>query len=147
MGKGMRCCGFIFCGIILLWHSGVVAIEIQVIQNLQFPTTVQSTSSQRVTVAPDDSGAAIFSATGDPFQTVTVTVRESSGFMVQGAEEIKVNKFKYGGSLTKRRKSGIGVFDAAGVLTNMRIGATAKIPRNIPSGFYQGTFTLRIVYR
>lgn len=103
---------------------------------------------QTLVRAPSDSGAAVFSAVGVPNAKVTVSVVENSITLITGAgdindKQITVTKFTTGGDLDSR---GRATFDGQGQLSDMRIGAQAKIKTSNIGGHYQGSATFRIVY-
>lgn len=126
--------------------------SITVRSNLQFPTMISASSKQTYTLAPTDSGAAVFDITGTPNAKIVVSVVESSIVIDNTAcagscstkETLTVKKFKRGGSVNNKGK---GRIDATGSLTNIRIGAKVIVRGKQVSGDYVGFATIRIVYQ
>lgn len=149
-------CLLIFLHVGTPLYGGDNEIEIIERSDLRFPTIISNSDNTNVTVAPEDAGAAVFDARGEPYQVVRVTVKHShtymdivqqSGSADSGGKRVELIHFSYGGSLTERGGGGTGIFDASGNLTNIRIGATAKIPSPVIPGNYRGQIILRIIYQ
>lgn len=122
-------------------------ITISEVAGLRFPEQVAGTA-QAVVVTPDDSGAAVFNATGEASKLVVASVVESSIEMttddgVGSAKRITVDNFELGGSVLP---DGTGAFNGDGDLNNIRVGGTANIEADDIAGSYSGTATFRLVY-
>ncbi len=155
----MRRLGF-FLMIVLIFVRLIGEVEaadivITEVNGLQFPTLIDEDVKQTITVAATDPGAAVFYATGDPNDKVTVTVLEATSVVemhhsscapscTRSRYIVKLKKFKTGGELTKK---GVGQFNGSGDLTNMRIGATAVVGASDVAGMYSATLTLNVVYQ
>jgi len=144
----------LFFTLILLLNAPVVTyagpIVINELQALSFSAAIAGVPASIVT-APADANAAVFDATGDINLLLTASVVESSVFMDNGgtgsSNTISIGSWTFGGSLTDVGGSGTASFDALGVISNMRIGATAVVEADDNPGFYQGTATMRLVYQ
>ncbi len=122
-------------------------ITITEVASLRFPEQIAG-SAATVLVRPEDSGAAVFDATGEADRAVTASVLEASIEMITddgiGAQKrITVDQFAMGGSVDPL---GGGAFDAAGTLNNIRVGGTANVNADNIPGDYVGTATFRLVY-
>ncbi|MGK5095039.1 DUF4402 domain-containing protein [Deltaproteobacteria bacterium TL4] len=130
-------------------------IEISKVSDLYFNPVEAESDMRTIVILPNDSGAAVFDAKGEPNEMVRVSVLhpafmdllDNYSHSHQGEKKIHVNDFTYGGSLNERLQGGTGVFDIRGALNNMRIGATAKLPPHLVPGDYLGYLTLRVVYQ
>ena len=105
--------------------------------------------TQDIVINAGDAGAAVFSATGDPNISVTAEVVEKKITMqtpsgAGHAARITVSGWSYGGSLSSK---GGGYFDGSGQLSNIRVGATARVRSSDVEGFYIGSATFRLVYQ
>jgi hypothetical protein len=120
------------------------SIELKVISDLEFPTTASADSEQFVTVNSADGGAALFEATGQPNSLLWVKVQQGRATVWKDRDKILIEDFTYGGSLIQIGKWALGFFDSMGELTDMRVGATARVRGAQPSGYYSGTLQLTI---
>ena len=105
-------------------------------------------SNQSLTTSPEDSKAVSFTAGGEPNSAVTASIVENSVTLISGLGEdsttkITMDTFTMGGDLTI---AGNGVFDANGVLSDLRVGATVHIEGEDQPGDYTATATFRVVY-
>ncbi len=122
-------------------------ITITELASLRFPQQVAGTA-QTVVVAPADSGAAQFSATGSALASATATIAEANIEMTTGdgvgsTKRITVNSFTLGGTLAA---DGTVAFAADGTIDNMRVGGSAVIENDDISGDYTGTATFELNY-
>ena len=140
---------YMLLSLLFFFLTGPLAAQtITTISDLLFPSVVSSASSQTITVLASDGGAAVFDLTGTANSVVAVEIAEKSIQATSaGGKQIKIDGFTYGGSLTPAAKGATGTLDAAGNLTNMRIGATASVKNKQESGTYIGTLTLTVVYQ
>ncbi|MBF0351820.1 MAG: DUF4402 domain-containing protein [SAR324 cluster bacterium] len=133
-------------------------LRIEERSDLRFPTVVSNTDNNDIIVDPEDSGAAVFDVKGFPYQEVRVFILHDETYMYpvditqnssnsSGDRVIKVMRFTYGGSLRDHGRGGEGYLNAQGMLTNMRIGATAKLQNQPVPGAYLGQLILRVVYK
>ena len=131
-------------------HLPPATIAITEIQSLSFNTMLTGTAVSVVT-APTDANAAIFDATGEANQLVTVSIVENSVKMDNGgtgaANKISIASWTFGGSLSDVGGSGVANFNALGVISNMRVGATAVVESKDNAGLYQTSVTMRLVYQ
>ena len=114
---------------------------------LSFVDTVAGTT-QDVVTGPADALAAQFSATGEPSRPVTGSVVESSvevttGDGVGSTKRMTIQDFTTGGDMSG---AGSASFDGSGDLSDLRVGATAKVESDDIPGDYAGTATFRLVY-
>ncbi len=122
-------------------------ITITEVASLRFPQQVAGTA-QTVVVAPADSGAAQFSATGEALAGATATIAEASIEMTTGdgvgsTKRITVDSFTLGGNLAV---DGTVAFAADGTISNMRVGGSAVIEADDIAGDYTGTATFELNY-
>lgn len=113
---------------------------------LSFVETVAGTA-QDVITAPSDGIAAQFTATGELLRAVTGSVVESSVVITTGdgadsTKQMTIQDFTLGGDLV----GGTANFDASGDLSDLRVGATAKVEADDIPGDYAGSATFRLVY-
>ncbi|MFT4930068.1 MAG: hypothetical protein ACI8WB_006204, partial [Phenylobacterium sp.] len=99
-------------------------ITITEVQGLGFPEQVAGTLNP-VTVLPDDSLAAQFTAAGEPDRNITMIVVEGSVVISTAsggtaATEITVDNFSFGGN-SNIAPDGSSAFDSNGALTNIRV--------------------------
>ncbi len=136
-------------GLVLMVCTAQISYAIDIVEQseLRFPVTEGDVMTQLVVVTPLDSGAAVFNAQGDAGRRVVVSVARKKSDLKNGNRKIKVKDFTFGGSLTDAGGVGIGVFDSAGRLNNIRVGATAVVPANPTSGRYSGKLKLRLKER
>lgn len=105
--------------------------------------------TQNITIAPSDSGAAVFNVSGDAYAPISVEVTNNRINMITGTgngqtKKILVNQWSYGGNVDG---GGVGTLDQFGTLTNIRIGATAAVKSSNLPGPYNGSATVRITYQ
>ena len=119
-------------------------------QSLTFPSVIQGVDST-ITVAPEDAVSAVFTVSGALDAVITASVVEdivmlttSSGGL--SSEQIEVDSWKFGGDLLDVGSSGVANLQG-GFLSDLRIGATAKILAEDVVGDYAGTATFRVVYQ
>ena len=120
---------------------GQTPIGVNRLSDLVFPVQVQGFAVTSV-VAPNTPGAALFSISGQPNQTLKCkTVSNNVNMMTSGGSsnpyKIRVNAFLINGCTQ------IG---PTGFLNNVSIGATAQITVSNVEGDYNATNTLRVVY-
>jgi len=116
------------------------AITVQLVKNLDFGYQILGLAKS-VIVAPTDSGAASFNASGLTVgRTTTCTVTQSSITMSNGGSgatnQITVNAFRLSGCTTP--------VPPGGQILGIGVGATAVISANDLAGDYTGTATFRI---
>ena len=126
-------------------HCDDHGVTLEEKSSLRFPDIVLGVDTGNIIVNPDDSGAAVFDATGTPNQSVRVLVLSAID-MVSGNYSIGVRNFTYGGTLRDDGQGGTGTFNSRGYLYNMRIGGTATVGQHLIPGYYIGQLTLRVVY-
>lgn len=125
------------------------SLGLQLKQIMTIPEHEEVTTSTPVVLAPTGTTAAIYDATGSATRTVQASVTTSTIELACqttascGTAKIPVTDFTFGGGLSS---SGAATFDAAGKITNMRVGATATIDANDKTGRYYGVGTFRLVY-
>ena len=117
------------------------AITVTLVRNLDFGYQILGLT-QNVIVAPTDSGAASFNASGLTVgKTTTCSVTTSSITMSNGGSgttnQITVNAFKISGCTTP--------VPSGGQILGIGVGATAAIKSTNLEGTYTGTATFRIV--
>ena len=114
-------------------------ITITKVQDLSFPDRTITGSAFNVVVATGNSGAAIFTAQGSKYRSITKSVVESTINMsapgVVGT--IAVDTFSFTGTTS---------FDGSGNATGLKVGATAHILASSQDGNYSGSATYRVVY-
>ncbi len=120
---------------------GQTPIGVNRLSDLVFPVQVQGFAVTSV-VAPNTPGAALFSISGQPNQTLKCkTVSKNVKMMTSGGSskpyKIRVKAFLIDGCTQ------IG---PTGFLNNVSIGATAQIKANNVEGDYSATNILRVVY-
>lgn len=121
----------------------LTALSITNTSGLDFGTIESSSSTQTITISPGDSGAATFQIDGEPNDTVTVSIDESSISLNSGSNSMTVNAFTVGGSSCS---NGAGTFDGSGNLDTCTVGATVNVAGGQAAGSYSGTATLSVVY-
>jgi hypothetical protein len=121
----------------------LTALSITAGANLDFGTIESSSSAQSITVSPEGTGAATFQIDGEPNDTVTVSVVESSISMSDGTNSMTVNAFTVGGTSCT---GGAGTLDGAGNLDSCEVGATISVGAGQVAGTYTGSATLSVVY-
>lgn len=115
--------------------------------DMVFPPQLVGTSPAASTIAPNDSGAAVFSAAGTPGATATVVVTGSVSLTKAGTgNTITVSSFTYGGSALNTGSITFPTSVNPGVVNNIRVGANAFFPANSPPGVYTGSGTLTMNY-
>lgn len=119
----------------------LTALSITKVTDLSFPDTTASITSQDIVIAPEDSGAATFTISGDDLATVQASIVESSVTMTNGTTGIVIDSFTFGGDLSTTGQATLGTGT-----TSANVGATANIPGNPNSGTYSGSITFRVVY-
>ena len=117
-------------------------IEITEISELNFGEQFVTGSDYSVTVAPADSGAATFSATGKKNRSVSIALVSNTAVLSDGTDNINVT------GLTLNKATDTFSNANPGVISNIRVGGTVTIPaaavdRDLD---YVGTGTLRILY-
>ena len=117
------------------------AITVTLVRNLDFGYQILGLAKS-VIVAPTDSGAASFNASGLTVgRTTTCSVTSSSITLSNGGSgttnQITVNAFKISGCTTP--------VPSGGQILGIGVGATAVINTNDLAGDYTGTATFRIV--
>ncbi|MBT4288864.1 MAG: DUF4402 domain-containing protein [Deltaproteobacteria bacterium] len=110
---------------------------------LQFTSAMAGSGAQSEVVLPGDAGAAEFNITGEPLQTITISILGTLE-LTRTNDKIPIETFYYGGSLDSL---GIGTVDVGGDLNGIKIGAKINIPANPVPGNYIGKFKLRAVYQ
>ena len=123
-------------------------IAVTTAQNLSFPVHEAVSSDTPVVVAPGDTTAAKFTATGEAGKNVTGSVTDSSITLTcsTGAcngDTITVNGFSLGGDMSS---SGAATFNNSGQLNNLLVGATETLTNTDKPGDYSGSATFRLVY-
>jgi len=125
------------------------SIALTNVNGITFPEHEVVTSDTNITVAPADTGAAKFSATGAPDRAVTGSVTTDSVSLqcstpsTCNRETMTINNFTYGGDMNN---SGNATFSNDGKLNNLLIGATQQINASNNAGTYSGNATFRLVY-
>lgn len=110
------------------------SIEISEDNGLTFGNVESLNSAQNIVVEPGDPGSAQFDITGSA-GSVSWSVTENNINMISGSDNIMVNSFKVSGT-------GNGNLPQE----NIRVGATAHVGSNQPSGSYIGIATFNVVY-
>lgn len=131
----------IFCVLVyLISAESYAAVSVVKVKDLYFGDQVVGVA-KTVVVAPTDSGAASFNATGmTPGRTVTCSIRSISAFTngSGGANnKITLNAFTINGCTS--------VVPATGNINGIGVGATATITAAKLQGAYTGTATFRLV--
>lgn len=107
--------------------------------------------SVQVTVSPDDPGAAVFRATGEPLRSVEASITTPTVVLANDSDTsdtIEVTDFTLGGSLQDQGNgSGTANFDPEGVINHMTVGGTAMVNSENQPGDYTGNATFRLVYQ
>ncbi|MFH1223991.1 MAG: DUF4402 domain-containing protein [Pseudomonadota bacterium] len=106
-----------------------------------FPVQIWGMNAN-VILGPNDAGAAVFSAKGDPNRNAKTTIKEAGIIMTTGTGITPGERIKVQGFLVLAPTA----FNALGQMTNIRVGATAIVSQNNVEGDYLGSATVRIVY-
>lgn len=127
-------------------------IQVQEIRSMSFGTVLGGFNSE-VIISPHSVNAATFRATGIPWTSVTGSVIEPEVWLtkVKGngngkgnkKDRIRVSNFTFGGEMNHE---GHANFWHDGILSSLRVGATARISADNTSGIYRGSATFRITY-
>ncbi len=96
--------------------------------------------NQILTIQPNDFGAAIFSIRcGQPYQRFKLKITNEYKFMIpfpfpgNYGDKVKIYDYIFGGSVTR---DGYGTLNKYGSLSDIRMGASAKILKNNLYNFY-----------
>lgn len=119
-------------------------------QAISFPTAIPGKAAT-VTISPEDTGAAVFAVTGRPMENLTASIVEervvlSTGFSRTPARQIVVEGFTLGGDIHAASSTGSARIGQRGTLSDLRLGATARIEAEDQPGVYSGSSTFRVVY-
>lgn len=121
-------------------------LTIITVKDLEFQAAIAGIA-QTITTPANSVYAATFSVTGDANQPITVSVQERRIRMANQdfpSDRIRVRDWTFGGAISS---NGTGVLDNNGQLSNIRLGASARVRRNLRPGHYSGSGTIRVVYQ
>ena len=118
--------------------------------DMTFSPIETTTSAQTQTIAPADSGAAIFTVAGTASQALSVSITGNSTLTCSTAgtcntETMSVDTFTYGGDASGSGTSGTATLSGAGA-ASVRVGARLSVAANQLEGTYSGSQTLNVNY-
>jgi hypothetical protein len=111
-------------------------IPVKVIQGIRFPTIKSGDSIKLLVVPPTKkSSSAKLAVTGNHNITAKANIPGKDPvylFNKGSSKRIKIKAFTFGGSMNNTGKFKLSA-------NNLRVGATAIVPANMPAGSYKGT--------